>query len=44
MFLIEYIISRYRASKGVLDTAVQILDVGHLTCRRVEVVQHIIVR
>ncbi|KAF3618757.1 hypothetical protein FXO38_33271 [Capsicum annuum] len=40
--LTEYIISCYGARKGVVDTAVQISDAGYLTCRLVEVVQHIV--
>ncbi|KAG8474755.1 hypothetical protein CXB51_031395 [Gossypium anomalum] len=42
--LTEYIISCYRARKGVVDTAVRTLDVGYLMRRLVEVVQHIVVR
>jgi DNA-directed RNA polymerase subunit beta' len=42
--LTEYIISCYGARKGVVDTAVRTADAGYLTCRLVEVVQHIIVR
>ncbi|KAF3654919.1 hypothetical protein FXO38_14911 [Capsicum annuum] len=39
----EYNISYYRARKGVVDTTVQTLDVGYLTRRLVEVIQHIVV-
>nr|YP_009547373.1 RNA polymerase beta'' subunit [Hemionitis subcordata]AYW15029.1 RNA polymerase beta'' subunit [Hemionitis subcordata] len=42
--LTEYIISRYGARKGVVDTAVRTSDAGYLTRRPVEVVQHIAVR
>jgi DNA-directed RNA polymerase subunit beta' len=42
--LMEYIISCYGARKGVVDTVVRITDVGYLTRRLVEVVQHIVVR
>nr|YP_009690557.1 RNA polymerase beta'' subunit [Lindsaea linearis]QEG57337.1 RNA polymerase beta'' subunit [Lindsaea linearis] len=42
--LTEYIISRYGARKGVVDTAVRTSDAGYLTRRLVEVVQHIVVR
>nr|QKV46810.1 RNA polymerase beta'' subunit [Oceaniopteris gibba] len=42
--LTEYIISRYGARKGVVDTAVRTSDAGYLTRRLVEVVQHIAVR
>ena len=42
--LTEYIISCYRACKGVVDTIVRTSDVGYLTRRLVEVVQHIVVR
>ncbi|CAN6458784.1 unnamed protein product [Victoria cruziana] len=42
--LTEYTISCYGACKGVVDTAVRMSDVGYLTCRLVEVVQHIVVR
>ncbi|PHT33597.1 DNA-directed RNA polymerase subunit beta'' [Capsicum baccatum] len=42
--LTEYIISCYEAHKGVVDTAVRTSDAGYLTCRLVEVVQHIVVR
>jgi DNA-directed RNA polymerase subunit beta' len=42
--LTEYIISCYGAQKGVVDTVVRTADVGYLTRRLVEVVQHIIVR
>ncbi|KAF3637896.1 hypothetical protein FXO38_23501 [Capsicum annuum] len=41
--LTEYIISLYRARKGVVDTAVRTSDAGYLTRRLIEVVQHIIV-
>ncbi|KAG6633188.1 hypothetical protein CIPAW_12G031000 [Carya illinoinensis] len=41
--LTEYIISCYGARKGVVDTAVRTSDVGYLTRRLVEVVQHIVV-
>lgn len=42
--LTEYIISRYGARKGVVDTAVRTSDAGYPTRRLVEVVQHIVVR
>jgi len=42
--LIEYIISCYEARKGVVDIAVRTSDVGYLTRRLVEIVQHIVVR
>nr|YP_010145540.1 RNA polymerase beta'' subunit [Coniogramme intermedia]QQO79444.1 RNA polymerase beta'' subunit [Coniogramme intermedia] len=42
--LTEYIISRYGARKGVVDTAVRTSDAGYLTRRPVEVAQHIAVR
>ncbi|PHT54973.1 DNA-directed RNA polymerase subunit beta'' [Capsicum baccatum] len=42
--LTKYIISCYRARKGVVDTAVRTSDAGYLTRRLVEVVQHIVVR
>nr|YP_009547634.1 RNA polymerase beta'' subunit [Antrophyum semicostatum]AYW16237.1 RNA polymerase beta'' subunit [Antrophyum semicostatum] len=42
--LTEYIISRYGARKGVVDTAVRTSDAGYLTRRLVEVVQHVAVR
>jgi len=41
--LIEYIISCYGARKGVVDTAIRTSDVGYLTRRLVELVQHIVV-
>ncbi|KAL3618438.1 DNA-directed RNA polymerase subunit beta'' [Castilleja foliolosa] len=44
LYLTEYIISCYGARKGVVDTAVRTSDVGYLTSRLVEVVQHIVVR
>jgi DNA-directed RNA polymerase subunit beta' len=42
--LTEYIISCYKARKGVVDTVVRTSDAGYLTRRLVEVVQHIVVR
>jgi DNA-directed RNA polymerase subunit beta' len=42
--LTEYIISYYGARKGVVDTTVRTIDAIYLTCRLVEVVQHIVVR
>ncbi|KAI7753925.1 LOW QUALITY PROTEIN: hypothetical protein M8C21_033124 [Ambrosia artemisiifolia] len=42
--LTEYIISCYGARKGVVDTAIRTSDVGYLTRRLVEAVQHIFVR
>jgi DNA-directed RNA polymerase subunit beta' len=39
----EYIISCYGVHKGVVDIALRTLDVGYLTRRLVEVVQHIVV-
>ncbi|KAM3691023.1 hypothetical protein ACB094_09G163200 [Castanea mollissima] len=42
--LTEYIISCYRARKGVVDTAIRTSDAGYLTRRLVEIVQHIVVR
>jgi len=41
--LTKYIISCYGARKGVVDTVVQTSDVGYLTRRLVEVVQHIVI-
>ncbi|KAH1113898.1 hypothetical protein J1N35_007276 [Gossypium stocksii] len=40
----EYIISCYRAQKGVVDTALRTSDARYLTRRLAEVVQHIVVR
>jgi DNA-directed RNA polymerase subunit beta' len=42
--LIDYIISCYGAYKGIVDIAVQTSNARYLTCRLVEVVQHIVVR
>ncbi|KAK3012270.1 hypothetical protein RJ639_012181, partial [Escallonia herrerae] len=43
LLLTEYIISHYRACKGVVNTAIRTSDVGYLTCRLVKIVQHIVV-
>ncbi|KAI3829228.1 hypothetical protein L1987_03345 [Smallanthus sonchifolius] len=42
--LTEYIISCNGARKGIVDTTIRTSDVGYLTRRLVEVVQHIVVR
>lgn len=41
--LMEYIISCYRAHKGIVDTVVQTSYVEYIMCALVEVVQQIIV-
>ncbi|KAK6947342.1 RNA polymerase Rpb1, domain 5 [Dillenia turbinata] len=41
--LTEYIIYCYGAQKGVMDTTVRTSDVGYLTRKLVEVVQHIVI-
>ncbi|KAF3654007.1 hypothetical protein FXO38_15358 [Capsicum annuum] len=41
--LTEHIISCYGARKGVVDTTVRTSDAGYLTCKLVELVQHIVV-
>ncbi|PHT98334.1 DNA-directed RNA polymerase subunit beta'' [Capsicum chinense] len=41
--LTEHIISCYGARKGVVDTTLRTSDAGYITCRLVELVQHIVV-